>query len=80
MAIANLPLPGRLPFRVSALVPIVLVGALIFFLGSRNPVTPAGYVGYLTRGAILGHERFIGLQTGPTSSGRPASGPSTARA
>jgi regulator of protease activity HflC (stomatin/prohibitin superfamily) len=70
MAIANLPLPGRLPFRVSALVPIVLVGALIFFLGSRNPVTPAGYVGYLTRGAILGHERFIGLQTGPTSSGR----------
>jgi regulator of protease activity HflC (stomatin/prohibitin superfamily) len=70
MAIANLPLPGRLPFRVSALVPIVLVGALIFFLGSSNPVTPAGYVGYLTRGAILGHERFIGLQTGPTSSGR----------
>jgi regulator of protease activity HflC (stomatin/prohibitin superfamily) len=48
----------------------VLVGALIFFLGSSNPVTPAGYVGYLTRGAILGHERFIGLQTGPTSSGR----------
>jgi regulator of protease activity HflC (stomatin/prohibitin superfamily) len=48
-----------------------LVGAaLIFFLGSSNPVTPAGYVGYVTRGAILGHVRFIGLQTGPTSSGR----------
>ncbi|MBV9698124.1 MAG: hypothetical protein JO005_14465, partial [Gammaproteobacteria bacterium] len=28
------------------------------------------YVGYLTRGAIFGHEHFIGLQTGPTSSGR----------
>jgi regulator of protease activity HflC (stomatin/prohibitin superfamily) len=70
MAIANLSLPGRLPVRVSALAPIVLVGALIFFLGSSNPVTPAGYVGYLTRSAILGHERFIGLQTGPTSSGR----------
>jgi regulator of protease activity HflC (stomatin/prohibitin superfamily) len=70
MAIATLPLSGRLPFRASVLVPIVLVVALIFFLGSNNPVTPAGYVGYLTRGAILGHERFIGLQTGPTSSGR----------
>jgi regulator of protease activity HflC (stomatin/prohibitin superfamily) len=70
MAIANFPLPSRFSFRISTLVPIVLVCALIFFLGSRNPVTPAGYVGYLTRGAILGHERFIGLQTGPTSSGR----------
>jgi regulator of protease activity HflC (stomatin/prohibitin superfamily) len=47
-----------------------LLGVLIFFIGSSNPVTPAGYVGYLTRGAILGRERFIGLQTGPTSSGR----------
>jgi hypothetical protein len=27
-------------------------------------------VGYLTRGAVLGHARFVGLQTGPTSSGR----------
>ena len=70
MAIANLPLSRHLPLRLSSLVPIVLVGALVFFLGSSNPVTPAGYVGYLTRGAILGHERFIGLQTGPTSSGR----------
>jgi regulator of protease activity HflC (stomatin/prohibitin superfamily) len=70
MEIAHLPLPGRLPFRASVLVPFVFVGALIFFLGSSNPVTPAGYVGYLTRGAILGHERFVGLQTGPTSSGR----------
>ncbi|MBV8784896.1 MAG: hypothetical protein JOZ67_11970 [Gammaproteobacteria bacterium] len=43
---------------------------MIFFIGSSNPVTPAGYVGYLTRGAIFGHEHFIGLQTGPTSSGR----------
>jgi regulator of protease activity HflC (stomatin/prohibitin superfamily) len=56
--------------------PFLLIGALagiglfIFLLGSSNPVTPAGYVGYLTRAAVLGHERFIGLQTGPTSSGR----------
>lgn len=35
----------------------------------RNPSTPAGYVGYVTRGAIFGHESFYGLQTGPTSTG-----------
>ena len=69
MAIANPPLSSRLP-RVSAVVAVVLVGTLVFLLGSSNPVTPAGFVGYLTRGAILGHARFVGLQTGPTSSGR----------
>jgi regulator of protease activity HflC (stomatin/prohibitin superfamily) len=47
-----------------------LLVALVFFFGSSNPVTPAGYVGYLTRGAVIGHERFVGVQTGPTSSGR----------
>jgi len=60
----------RLPSGASAAAAAVLVVTVIFFLGSHNPVTPAGYVGYLTRGAVLGHERFIGLQTGPTSSGR----------
>lgn len=60
----------RLPSGTSAVVAVVSLSAVIFFLGSSNPVTPAGYVGYLTRGAILGHERFIGLQNGPTSSGR----------
>jgi regulator of protease activity HflC (stomatin/prohibitin superfamily) len=35
----------------------------------RNPITPPGYVGYLSRGAIFGHAEFVGLQTGPTSSG-----------
>jgi hypothetical protein len=39
-------------------------------VGSRNPVTPAGYVGYLTQGAVLGKTRFYGLQKGPTSPGR----------
>jgi regulator of protease activity HflC (stomatin/prohibitin superfamily) len=70
MVIAKLPLSGQLPLRPTALIPLALAGVFAFFLGSSNPVTPAGYVGYLTRGAILGHERFIGLQTGPTSSGR----------
>ena len=34
-----------------------------------NPATPPGYVGYLTRGALVGQAHFYGLQTGPTSSG-----------
>jgi regulator of protease activity HflC (stomatin/prohibitin superfamily) len=70
MVIPSSPMTARLPSGISATVAVVLIGAVIFLLGSSNPVTPAGYVGYLTRGAILGHERFIGLQTGPTSSGR----------
>jgi len=49
---------------------VALICTVVFFLGSSNPVTPAGYVGYVTRGAVLGRERFVGLQTGPTSSGR----------
>lgn len=43
---------------------------LIWLGGSSNPVTPAGYVGYLTKGAIFGHSRFVGVQRGPTSPGR----------
>jgi regulator of protease activity HflC (stomatin/prohibitin superfamily) len=42
----------------------------VWFLGSRNPFTPAGYVGYLTKGAVVGHSRFYGVQRGPTSPGR----------
>lgn len=41
-----------------------------WLLGTTNPQTPAGYVGYLTQGAIFGKTRFYGLQTGPTSAGR----------
>jgi regulator of protease activity HflC (stomatin/prohibitin superfamily) len=53
------------------LVPLLLVaGVLVWLAGTANPVTPAGYVGYVTRGAILGKSEFIGLQTGPTSTGR----------
>ena len=51
---------------------LVLLGVIgfIWFSFSRNPYTPAGYVGYLTRGAILGRTEFVGLQSGPTSPGR----------
>jgi regulator of protease activity HflC (stomatin/prohibitin superfamily) len=50
----------------------VAVGAIVFIwlVGSSNPLTPAGYVGYVTQGAVFGHTRFYELQTGPTSPGR----------
>ncbi len=48
----------------------ILCASFVWFLGSRNPFTPAGYVGYLTKGAVLGHSRFYGIQKGPTSPGR----------
>jgi regulator of protease activity HflC (stomatin/prohibitin superfamily) len=72
MAIIGLPQTVRrkLPSGLSALLPIVLIGFVVFLFGSSNPATPAGYVGYVTRGAIFGHEKFVDLQTGPTSSGR----------
>jgi regulator of protease activity HflC (stomatin/prohibitin superfamily) len=46
------------------------LAVFIWLAGSRNPVTGAGYVGYLTQGAIFGQTRFHGLQKGPTSPGR----------
>jgi regulator of protease activity HflC (stomatin/prohibitin superfamily) len=50
----------------------LMLGAMVFvwFVGSSNPVTPAGYVGYLTKGAVFGKSRFYGIQKGPTSPGR----------
>ena len=45
-------------------------GIVLWMLGSRNPYTPAGYVGYLTKGAVFGQSRFYGVQVGPTSPGR----------
>src|SRR5262245_34289742 len=52
-------------------VAIVIVAATVIWLvGSSNPFTPAGYVGYLTRGAVFGKATFYGVQRGPTSPGR----------
>lgn len=59
--------------RFVLVVPVVVVLAvscLVWFLGSSNPRTEAGYVGYLTQGAVFGKAKFYGLQNGPTSSGR----------
>lgn len=50
---------------------LIALGALAIWLsGSRNPLTPAGYVGYLTKGAVFGKSTFYGVQRGPTSAGR----------
>jgi regulator of protease activity HflC (stomatin/prohibitin superfamily) len=46
------------------------VALFIWFAGSANPFTPAGYVGYLTRGAVIGQSRYYGTQRGPISPGR----------
>jgi len=53
-----------------ALLGLPTLGLIVWLAGSSNPFTPAGYVGYLTRGAVLGHSRFYGVQRGPTSPGR----------
>ena len=57
--------------------PLALLGfialfalAVVWLAGSSNPYTPAGYVGYLTKGAVFGRSSFYGIQRGPTSTGR----------
>ena len=68
------PLPFRSvlvhPFVLAALLLSALAFVLVWLLGSANPFTPAGYVGYLTKGAVFGQSRFYGIQRGPTSPGR----------
>jgi regulator of protease activity HflC (stomatin/prohibitin superfamily) len=46
---------------------VLFSGGLFHLL--KNPTTPPGYVGYVTRGALVGKTEFYGLQTGPTSTG-----------
>jgi regulator of protease activity HflC (stomatin/prohibitin superfamily) len=55
---------------VALLVAFAAVFAFVWLAGSSNPYTPAGYVGYLTRGAVFGKSKAIGVQRGPTSPGR----------
>jgi regulator of protease activity HflC (stomatin/prohibitin superfamily) len=66
-AVVDLP---PLRFRMLLLVALIAAPMAIWILGSRNPYTPAGYVGYLTEGAVFGKARFYGVQRGPTSAGR----------
>ena len=57
--------PASLRSIVSRGVPSLLIlfgtfGFVVWLLGSHNPYTPAGYVGYLTKGAVFGQSRFCG--------------------
>jgi regulator of protease activity HflC (stomatin/prohibitin superfamily) len=54
----------------AALVVLLGFALVVWLLGASNPFTPAGYVGYLTKGAVFGQSRFYGIQRGPTSPGR----------
>ena len=49
---------------------LLFLTVIVWLIGSHNPYTPAGYVGYLTKGAVFGKARFHGIQRGPTSAGR----------
>jgi regulator of protease activity HflC (stomatin/prohibitin superfamily) len=49
---------------------LLCAAAFVWLAGSHNPYTPAGYVGYLTKGSVFGRSRFAGTQHGPTSAGR----------
>jgi regulator of protease activity HflC (stomatin/prohibitin superfamily) len=49
---------------------LLAVPILVWWAGSSNPFTPAGYVGYLTKGAVVGKSRYYAIQRGPTSAGR----------
>ena len=55
---------------IAAAIVLLIVSTVVWLVGSRNPYTPAGYVGYLTKGAVFGHSRFVGVQKGPVSTGR----------
>jgi regulator of protease activity HflC (stomatin/prohibitin superfamily) len=49
---------------------IAIVWGFVWLMASNNVATPAGYVGYITQGSVFGESRFIGVQTGPTSTGK----------
>jgi regulator of protease activity HflC (stomatin/prohibitin superfamily) len=49
---------------------VLLISGIVWLVGSSNPVTPAGYVGYLVQGSVFGKSHFYGMQTGPASPGR----------
>ena len=70
----RIPLSTRVSLRRTAPLALacvlVVLAAAVWATGSRNPYTPAGYVGYLTKGAVFGKSRFHGIQRGPTSPGR----------
>ena len=64
---------GRLPMRIVKAAPIaVAVGAIVFIwlLGSSNPLTPAGYVGYVTQGARVRSHALLRAPDRPDLAGQ----------
>ncbi len=49
---------------------LVILSIVVWWGGSSNKSTPAGYVGYVTQGSILGRQQFVATQMGPTSTGK----------
>jgi len=45
---------GNSAKALALLLPGALAATIVWLLGSTNPFTPAGYVGYVTRGAVFG--------------------------
>jgi regulator of protease activity HflC (stomatin/prohibitin superfamily) len=62
--------PRGVGAAVVLVVVFTLAVAVVWSLGAANPFTPAGYVGYMTKGAVMGRSHFYGIQRGPTSPGR----------
>jgi regulator of protease activity HflC (stomatin/prohibitin superfamily) len=52
------------------LVGLLALSGIVWLCGASNPLTDAGYVGYVTHGSVFGSSRFYGLQRGPASPGR----------
>ena len=67
--VRRVPAAARMGFA-ALVVSTIAAGAIVWLAGSSNPFTPAGYVGYLTRGAVFGRSSFYATQRGPTSPGR----------
>jgi hypothetical protein len=64
--------------NLSLLATPILAVAIVYFIAFlccyfgifyQNPVTPPGYAGYVSEGAITGKSKFLFVQVGPTSSG-----------
>jgi len=54
-SVAGIRVPReRQPLLILVGVVIAFAAAVVWLAGSSNPYTPAGYVGYLTGGAVFG--------------------------
>jgi len=57
-------------FVLAGLVVVSVFSFLVWFVMSPNLEIPAGYAGYITQGSIFGRRQFIGIEKGPSSTGR----------